>query len=133
VITAYSSRSRIYSAEGSWTARHWISFDAAYSKLHLDTISGMAFFAGPASAVSLFSNLQTVYISNLHALNLNVRLNLGPRADLYLGYGLTKDTGDGRGSLAVQPDPVTQLLYNVQTYPLSYQTPLARISWKLSE
>jgi len=93
----------------------------------------MAFFAGPASAVSLFSNLQTVYISNLHALNLNVRLNLGPRADLYLGYGLTKDTGDGRGSLAVQPDPVTQLFYNVQTYPLSYQTPLARISWKLSE
>jgi len=133
VITAYSSRSRTYSAEGSWTARRWISFDAAYSKLHLDTISGMAFFAGPASAVSLFSNLQTVYISNLHALNLNVRLNLGPRADLYLGYGLTKDTGDGRGSLAVQPDPVTQLLYNVQTYPLSYQTPLARISWKLSE
>jgi hypothetical protein len=133
VITAYSSRSRTYSAEGSWAPRRWISFDAAYSKLHLDTIGGVAFFAGPASAASLLSNLQSVYISNLHALNLNVKLSLGRRADLYLGYSLTKDTGDGRGTLAAQPDAVTQLLYNVQTYPLSYQTPLARVSWRLNE
>jgi hypothetical protein len=133
VITAYSSHARTYSAEGSWTARPWISFDAAYSKLHLDTIGGIVFFAGPASAVSLFSNMQSVYISNLHAVSVDARLSLGRRADLYLGYNLTKDTGDGRGSLAAQPDPVTQLLYNVQTYPLTYQTPLARVSWRLNE
>lgn len=133
VITAYSSRSRTYSAEGSWTARRWISFDAAYSKLHLDTISGIAFFAGPVSAVSLFSDLQSVYISNLHALNLDVKFSLGRRADLFLGYNLTKDTGDGRSSPGTQTDPVTQLLYSVQTYPLTYQTPLARVSWRLNE
>jgi hypothetical protein len=132
-ITAYSSRARSYSAEGSWTARRWLSFDMSWSKLHLDTIGGLAFFAGPPSAVTLYSNLQSLYISNLHAVNADVRFSLGPRVDLYLGYNLTKDTGDGRGTLAPQATPVNQLLYDVQAYPLSYQTPLARVSWRLSE
>ncbi|MBV8730896.1 MAG: hypothetical protein JO336_13910, partial [Acidobacteriia bacterium] len=45
-ISAYSSHSRNYSANASWSPNSRFSFDASYTKLHLDTVSGLAFFAG---------------------------------------------------------------------------------------
>src|SRR6185436_15906744 len=38
-ITAFSSHSRNYSADASWAARSWLTVDAGYSRLHLDTLS----------------------------------------------------------------------------------------------
>ena len=55
------------------------------------------------------------------------RVALGKRADLYLGYSITKDVGDGRSSL-LPTGTVAALLYNVQTYPLTFQSPLARLT-----
>jgi hypothetical protein len=130
VITAYSSRSRSYSAEGSWNAKSWLALDASYSKLHLDTIGGIAFFAGAPRSVLTAGN--SIYISNIHSANLGARLPVTKRANLYLGYNITKDTGDGRGSLAAQPTPAGQVLYNVQTFPLIYETPLARLSVRIT-
>jgi hypothetical protein len=131
VITAYSSKARNYSAEASWSAKPWLAIDTSYSKLHLDTIGGVAFFAGlPTPA--LVNGQESIYISNIHAANLGARIPLGSRADIYLGYNITKDTGDGRTSLATQPTAIAQIFYNVQTFPLTYQTPLARISVKIN-
>jgi hypothetical protein len=124
-LTAYSSRSRNYFANMSWAARDWLSLDAGYSKLHLDTIGGVAFFAGAPRATQ--QNGQSVYISNIHAANLGIRFSVRKRADLYLGYDITQDTGDGRSSL-LPPGTVTALLYNVQTFPVLFQSPLARLS-----
>jgi hypothetical protein len=132
VITAYSSRARTYSAEASWTAKSWVSLDASYSKLHLDTIGGIDFFAGSPRSVEV-TGTQSIYVSNIHAANLGLRFALAKRADLYLGYNLTKDTGDGRAALAAQPTAVSQVFYNVQTFPLTYQTPLVRLSVRLTE
>ena len=114
VITAYSSRSRNYSADGSWTAKSGMSLDASYSKLHLDTLGGIAFFVGSPRS-SEVTGLQSVYIGNIHALNVGMRLAATKRADLYLGYSLTRDAGDGRSTLATQPTPAGQVFYNVQT------------------
>ncbi len=131
VVTAYSSHARTYSAEGSWFAKPWLTVDGSYSKLHLDTVGGLAFFSG--SPISrLVTDQESIYISNIHAANLSVRIPVTKRADLYLGYNITKDTGDGRNSLATQPTPTAQVFYNVQTFPLTYQTPLARISIKIT-
>lgn len=130
VITAYSSHARTYSADASWSAKPWLSLDASYSKLHLDTLGGVAFFAG-APVARLVTGQESIYISNIHAANLGARIPLGTRADLYLGYNITKDTGDGRSSLAPQPTPIAQVFYNVQTFPLTYQTPLVRVSVKI--
>jgi len=124
-LTAYSSHSRNYFSNVSWTPRAWFSFDAGYSKLHLDTAGGLAFFAGAP-----FATLQTgesIYISNIHAANLGARIALRNRADLYLGYNITLDTGDGRSSL-LPTGTISALLYNVQTFPLSFQTPLVRLT-----
>jgi hypothetical protein len=130
VITAYSSHSRTYMGSASWNAKSWLSIDASYSKLHLDTVGGMAFFAGIPAALT---NAQSIYISNIHAGNLGMRFLVTRRADLYVGYNITKDTGDGRASLTQQATPAEQLLYNVQTFPLTYQTPMIRLSVKLTE
>jgi hypothetical protein len=131
VITAYSSHARTYSGEASWSAKPWLSLDTSYSKLHLDTIGGIAFFAGSPRA-TLVTGQESIYVSNIHAANLGARIPLGSRADIYIGYNITKDTGDGRGSLATQPTAVGQIFYNVQTFPLTFQSPLARISVKLN-
>ncbi|HZL57437.1 MAG TPA: hypothetical protein VFC21_10165, partial [Bryobacteraceae bacterium] len=134
-ITAYSSRARNYSADASWNARKWVSLDATYSKLHLDTIGGIDFFAStiPNAVISQeVTGMQSIYVSNIHGANLGLRFVLSPRADLYVGYNITKDTGDGRASLVPQSSAIGQVFYNVQTFPLTYQSPLFRLSVKLT-
>ncbi|HVW08772.1 MAG TPA: hypothetical protein VHC90_09320 [Bryobacteraceae bacterium] len=131
-ITSYSSHARSYSADASWTPKSRMSFDASWSKLHLDSIGGIAFFAGSPFA-ALITGMNSIYISNIHSLNLGIRFTPAKRADLYLGYNLTKDTGDGRAGLATQATPAAQVFYNVQTFPLTYQAPLARLSIQLHE
>jgi hypothetical protein len=131
VVTSYSSHARTYSADASWTAKSGLSFDVSYSRLHLDTIGGIAFFAGIPFPTSQTG--ESLYVSNIHALNIGTHFAVTKRADLYLGYSLTKDTGDGRRSLAAQPNAATQIFYNVQTFPLTYQTPLVHLSVRISE
>ena len=131
-ITAYSSHARTYSANASWAANSWVSLDASYTKLHLDTIGGIDFFAGSPIAQQI-TGMTSIYISNIHAANLGLRFALTKRADLYLGYNITKDTGDGRASLATQPTAIGQAFYNVQTFPLTYQSPLFRLSIRINE
>jgi predicted porin len=127
-LTAYSSHSRDYTTGASWTPHDWFTLDATYSKLHLDSLSGILFFAGPEQ---LSSN--QVYISNIHAANLGARFVLKKRVDLYVGYNITRDTGDGRANPASPgaTDPVNLIFTPVQTFPLNYQSPQARVSIQL--
>ena len=131
-ITSYSSRARSYSADASWAPKSRLSFDASYSKLHLDSIGGIAFFAG-TPVPELVTGLSSIYVSNIHSLNLGIRFMPMQRTELYLGDNLTKDTGDGRAALAAQPSAAAQVFYNVQTFPLTYQAPLVRLSIQLRE
>ena len=117
-LSSYSSHARNYSANASWAPRDWFTLDASYSKLHVDSLSGIAFFAGLAAVSPLTSN--QIYISNIHAANLVARFVVSKRVDLYVGYTITLDTGDGRGSAAPPgaTDPTTLIFAPVQTFPL---------------
>ncbi len=132
-LLSYSSRSRTASATASWAARSWFSLDASYTNLHLDTVGALQFFAG-----SSFSQLQTayssIYVSNIHAANLGVRFSVGRRADIFAGYVITKDVGDGRATQvpAGVTDPVQAQLDAFQTFPLTYQSPMARVSVRIT-
>ena len=129
-LSAYSSHSRNYTASASWAPKDWFSLDASYMKLHLDTVSGLAYFAGFPRATLQTGN--TFYMSNIHAANFGVRYAVAKRADLYVGYTITKDTGDGRASATNGvTDPAGALFAGVQTFPLSYQSPLARVSVRI--
>jgi hypothetical protein len=113
--------------------RDWLTFDASYSKLHLDTVGGLAFFAG-VQTPQLQTGYDSIYISNIHAANAGLRWDIHRRADLYVGYTITKDTGDGRAAAvpAGVTDPIAALLDSVQTFPLTYQSPMARLSIRIS-
>jgi hypothetical protein len=130
-ITAYSSHARTWNGDVSWHAKSWLTLDTSYSKLHLDTAGGLAFFAGTPRA-TLMTTPESIYVSNIHSGNLGARMPITKRADIYIGYNITKDTGDGRASLAVQPTAIAQVFYNVQTFPLTYQTPLVRLSVQIT-
>ena len=152
-----SSHSRNYNSSASWAPKDWFTLDASYSKLHLDNTSFLAFFSGLTR--STLGAGQSVYLSNIHAGNLGQAFasGIGRRADLYVGYSIVKDTGDGRSTpspsvsgiplgtiggpvvtgdgtsgLPIAANPTTALLAGVQTFPLTYQSPLARFSFKIS-
>lgn len=122
-LFAHSARSRQYSYDASWAPASWFSFDAGYSKLHLDTLTGIAYFA----ASTLVDNNRSLYISNIHSANFGLRAAIRKRADFYIGYSLIKDTGDGRSTSLTNTDA----FYLAQTFPLSYQSPQARFSLRL--
>jgi len=128
-LSEFSSHSRNYTGNASWSPKDWFSLDASYMKMHLDTVSGLVFFAA-----NQLVQTPTIYISNIHAANLGAHFGINKRTDLYVGYSITRDTGDGR-STAILPgitDPVQGLLSSVETFPLSFQAPLARLSLRLS-
>lgn len=125
-----SSHSRNYNGNASWTPRAWFSLDASYSQQHLDSNSFLAFFSGISSG--RLTTGQSLYLSNIHSGNLGVHLGIGRKADLYLGYSIVKDTGDGRSAPSSSSDPTTALLQSVQTFPLTYHSPLARFSYRVS-
>lgn len=129
----FSSHLRQYAANASWAPKDWFSLDASYTKLHLNTADGLQFFASVGNRAQLQSGYSSLYVSNIHGANLGVRFGIQKRADLYVGYSITKDTGDGRVTAvpAGTTDPIQALLSSVQTFPLTYQSPLARLSIKV--
>jgi hypothetical protein len=129
-LFSHSSRSRQYAYDASWSPTARLSFEAGYSKLHLDTNTGLAYFA----ASQLIESQRSFYISNVHAGNLGIRLQFHKRVDFHAGYSIVKDTGDGRSAGAVlAPAAATdtigrQAFFVAQTFPLWFQSPSARLS-----
>ena len=127
-FTTYSSRSRQAGASASWVVNRWLSLDTSYTKLHLDSVGGLQFFA-PA----LETGFDSIFISNIHAANAGVRFAMGRLASLFAGYTITKDTGDGRPAAApAGAAGAAALLDSVQTFPLTYESPMARISVRIT-
>jgi hypothetical protein len=130
-LSSYSSRARRYAVDGSWTRLSWLSLDAGYSKLHLDSVGGIAYIVAPGTLITGESSL---YFSNLHTVYFTMRFALRKRAELYAGLTRVRDTGDGRniavGSGLGSPRQAFQV---VQTFPLTFQSPMARVSLKIND
>ena len=128
-LTAFSSHSRTYAANVSWAPLPWLSFNADYVKLHLDTLADFRF----SIMATCSQNQYSLYISNLHTANVGVRFAILKRIDLYVGYSHIQDTGDGR------TDPIgtgfgTTIpeFQAAQTFPIKYLSPMGRVSVKLT-
>src|SRR5262245_16382699 len=134
-LSSYSSRARRYTVDGSWTRLSWLALDAGYSKLHFDSVGGIAYRVGPpeAPAGTLITGESSLYFSNLHTAYFAFRFALKKRAELYAGLTRVQDTGDGRNIVAGaglgSPRDVFQV---VQTFPLTFQSPMARVSLKIN-
>jgi hypothetical protein len=135
-LSSYSSRARRYAVDGSWTRLSWLALDAGYSKLHFDSVGGIAYRVGAPVAPNgtLITGESSLYFSNLHTVYFAVRFALKKRAELYAGLTRVQDTGDGRniaaGSGLGSPREVFQV---VQTFPLTFQSPMARVSVKIND
>jgi hypothetical protein len=123
-LTAYSSRSRNYSADIAWS-RGPIGFDAGYTKLHLDTLGGMAYFASG----NIVTGEDSLYISNVHTVQFTTRATVR-KVDLFAGLSRVQDTGDGRATAqaAVASASANSAFRAAQTFPLTFVAPMARVS-----
>jgi hypothetical protein len=131
-LSSYASHARTYSGDASWSPKDWFSLDASYSKLHLNTAGGIAYFASG----QFFTGQQSIYVSNLHVANLTAHFDIRKHADLFVGYSHTQDTGDGRPLIY---DPFTgqptapSAFYTAQTYPLRFLSPMGRLSVRINQ
>ena len=131
----FSSHSRTWSATSSLTlSNHW-SLDMSYNKIHLDTFANLWTEQPAPNSVTIISvpgNFSR-YISNIHNVSVMARTSIQKRATLYLGYNISKDTGDGRSvqNLGLT-DPAASFLANANTFPMTYQAPMARLSLRVT-
>ncbi|MGJ5819220.1 hypothetical protein [Paludibaculum fermentans] len=121
-LFAHSARVRQYSFDGSWMPRDWFSLDAGYSKIHSYTATGLAYFLASAQ----INGDQSLFLSNLHTGHLGAHFSIKGRVDLYAGLSLTRDAGG-----SPQGGSTLALLRSVQTFPMGFDAPLARISVKI--
>ena len=92
----------------------------SYSKLHLDTLSGIAYFLNNAFSITISRDISAISTSATS----DVRVSAGPRVDLFGGYVRTQDRGSDEPSLG---------RLGFQTYPLTFDSPMARVSVRLHE
>jgi hypothetical protein len=124
-LSEHSSKGRNYSFDGSWTPSRQFAIDGGYGKLHLDTLTGIAYFAGGQPV----DDRRSIYISNIHTAHLGARIAAASIVDLYFGYSRVQDTGDGRAAPAAGVDPF--LFW--QVFPLSFESPQGRVSVRLHQ
>jgi hypothetical protein len=128
-LSSYSSQARKYFASGAWTPNEWLSFDSSFSRSHLYTIGGIAYFANLDPVFGETS----IYLSNINTFVGGVRFAIHDRADVYLGYTHVQDVGDGRstpeGSGTGSALPAFQI---AQTFPVAFRSPMARVSVRIN-
>jgi len=131
LLSTMASHSRRYAGNGSWTPRPWFSIDAGYSKMHLNTAGGIAYRIAPGT---LITGEQSLFFSNMHTVYSGIRFTVKDRVEIYAGLTRVQDTGDGRATAAGagigSSRPVFQV---VQTFPLTFQSPSARVSLKINQ
>lgn len=122
-LYVHSSTGRTWGATTGFTPRANIQIDAGYNYLHLDTLTGLAYFAD----FELVESSKSYYVTNVHTLHAGVQAQIKKKVDLYAGFVRTQDRGDGRDTAG---DP-RAFLSAAQVFPLSYTSPLARVSFQI--
>jgi hypothetical protein len=131
LLSSFASHSRRYAADGSWTPRPWFSLDAGYSKMHLNTAGGIAYRVAPGT---LITGEQSLFFSNMHTVYSGIRFLVKDRFEIYAGLTRVQDTGDGRATAAGAGIGSSRSVFQaVQTFPLTFQSPLARVSLKINQ
>jgi hypothetical protein len=127
-LTSYGSQSRTYSVSGNWTPRSKLTIDAGFNRAHTYSIGGIAYFLNS----QLIQGQSSIYLSNINSIYAGVRYEIAKRIDLYAGYTRVQDLGDGRDSAAAGIGSAPSQFQAVQTFPVAFQSPMARLSVKIN-
>jgi len=133
---AHNYQSRQYRVGLDWTPAKRYAFEAGYAKTGLETASGILNFPLPGAAEA--AARRSLYVSNVNHAHATLRVELPRDAALFLGYSIVKDTADGRDRPSIL-SPFAAGYPNfsfdgtdlINVYPLSYQAPQARLSFRL--
>jgi hypothetical protein len=120
----HSSRTRNYTVDGSWTPNSKFAVDAGYQKLHLDTLTGIAYFLN----FTQIAGDSSFFVSNVHAAHLGLRYVLLKRLDVYTGFASSRDNGAGKAGFTT-----LESLLSAQAFPLNYVSPQLRLSFRIHE
>jgi hypothetical protein len=124
----HSSRSRNYTVDGSWTPSAKWALDAGYQKLHLDAVTGLAYFVNFQSVTAD----RSFFLSNLHAVHAGARLAPFRRWDLYAGLAFSRDTAQPQGRF-LSDGPARGVFQAAQAFPLTFVSPQVRFSYRWNE
>ena len=127
-LTSYGSQSRTYSVSGHWTPHGSFTLDAGFNRAHTYTIGGIAYFLNQ----QFLQDQSSIYLSNINSIYAGVRYEIRKRIDLYAGYTRVQDLGDGRASADAGIGSAPPLFQGVQTFPIAFQSPMARVSVKIN-
>ena len=128
-LTSYAAQSRTYSVNGNWTPLSRFTIDAGFTRAHTYTIGGIAYFLDQ----QLSQGQSSIYLSNINSIYAGVRYTIRSRIDLYLGYSRVQDLGDGRTAADAGIGSAPALFQAVQTFPVVFQSPMARLSVKVND
>jgi hypothetical protein len=113
---------------GNWTPRSKLTIDAGFNRAHTYSIGGIAYFLNS----QLIQGQSSIYLSNINSIYAGVRYEIAKRIDLYAGYTRVQDLGDGRDSAAAGIGSAPSQFQAVQTFPVAFQSPRARLSVKIN-
>src|SRR5260370_289533 len=113
---------------------HIYSYPPTRTSPHIYSYATQHFYHGLLAREYCTNQRQRVTLCGAGARAImGVCLSQGRRADLYAGYSHVQDTGDGRGSPTGSGfGPDIPEFQRAQTFPLKFQSPLARLSVKIT-
>ena len=128
-----ASHSREITASSAYELRRKWGLDASYSSLHRDAFSSLWAELPVNGAIVNVRGYSSIYVSNVHSLTVASKTLLQKRLRCLQVIVLHAMQGDGRNvqNLGLA-DPAAAFLAGVQTFPMSYQAPLARLSVQVS-
>ena len=111
--------------------------DTSYSKAHIDSFANLFIELPSSDAVGAkivnVRGYSGAYISNIHTVSCILRTTIKDRATFYAGYNIVRDTGDGRAAQDLGlTNPASAFLAMAQTFPMTYQAPMARLSIRMT-
>ena len=117
-------KSRIFSSTIDWAPKSNVSFSAGYNHNRINSDAVMEYFFNSVRHSSVSSQYHLK--NNFFFVDSVARLH--PRVTLYAAYRINKDIGQG-GLVA---DPTGNPGTLIASYPMSYQSPEARLAIKLN-
>ncbi|HEY6189207.1 MAG TPA: hypothetical protein VIW80_16260 [Pyrinomonadaceae bacterium] len=117
-------KSRVFTSTVSWTPNSKLSFNAGYNYNWVESDAVVNYF---------FNNVQhpeghSLYFMRNNFFFFDTVAQLHPRVTLYAAYRINKDTGQGDR----RADPTGTPGFLITSYPMSYQSPEARVAVRLN-
>jgi hypothetical protein len=119
-----SVKSRTFTSSIDWTATSNVSFNTGYNFYWVNSNAVVDYFFNSIRHPSG----RSLYYGRNHFFFFDTVMRLHSRATLYAAYRINKDTGQG-SRLA---DPTGNPGFLIASYPMSFQSPEARLAIKLS-